>query len=99
MMTNDDPDFREFKINTKEVWRDLQEFRTETRKEAAEVRELLSSIDNKLDIVSLSVSHANKAVDDHEHRIRAIEKTVWRTAGAAAFIGAAIGIVANLLTR
>lgn len=98
-MSNEELDFREFKITTREVWRDLQEFRTETRKEAGEVRELLSSIDNKLDVVTISLTHATKAVDDHEHRIRAIEKTVWRTAGAAAFIGAAIGIVANLLTR
>lgn len=98
-MTTEDTDFREFKITTKEVWRDLQEFRNETRAEASEVREMLAKIDNKLDVVSLTMTHATKSVDDHEHRIRAIEKTVWRTAGAAAFVGASIGIVANLLTR
>jgi hypothetical protein len=95
----DDMDFREFKITTKEVWRDLTEFRTETREEASEVRQILASIDNKLDVVTVTMTHATKSVDDHEHRIRAIERTVWRTAGAAAFLGASVGIAANLLTR
>lgn len=98
-MTIDDLDFREFKITTKEVWRDLQEFRNETREEASEVRQILASIDNKLDVVAVTMTHATKSVEDHEHRIRAIERTVWRTAGAAAFLGASVGIFANLLSR
>jgi hypothetical protein len=95
----EDLDHREFKITTKEVWRDLTEFRTETREEASEVRQILASIDNKLDVVTVTMTHATKSVDDHEHRIRAIERTVWRTAGAAAFLGASVGIFVNLLTR
>ena len=89
----------EFKINTKEVWRDLQEFRTETRKEAAEVRQLLASIDNKLDVVSLTMSHATKSVDDHENRIRLIEKNMWRAVGAAAFLSGLAGIAASFIAR
>ena len=89
----------EFKINTKEVWRDLQEFRTETRKEAAEVRQLLASIDNKLDVVSLTMSHATKSVDDHENRIRLIEKNMWRAVGAAAFLSGLAGVAASFIAR
>jgi cytochrome c556 len=89
----------EFKINTKEVWRDLQQFRQETRDESAQVRRLLASIDNKLDVVSINVAHASKAVDDHEHRIRAIEKHVWRAAGIAAFLGASAGVIASLVSN
>lgn len=91
--------YTEFKITTKEVWRDLQEFRSETREESAEVRRLLASIDNKLDLMQLSVAHANKSVDDHETRIRAIEKHIWRAAGAAGFLGGLAGIVAGFLAK
>lgn len=94
----DDLDYREFKITTKEVWRDLQDFRSETREEASEVRQILASIDNKLDVVSLTMTHATKSVDDHEHRIRSIEKHIWRAVGAAGFVGGAAGIIASILT-
>lgn len=92
-------DAREFKITTKEVWRDMQEFRNEHREEAAEVRQILSSIDKKLDVALVSVEHSSKAVDDHEARIRVIEKAIWRAAGAAAFLGGAAGIIVNQVTR
>lgn len=99
-MTNiDDPDFSQFKITTKEVWRDLNQFRQETREEANEVRELLAKIDTKLDVVSINVTHANKVGEDHEVRIRLIEKTIWRTAGAAAFLGASASILISLFAK
>ena len=98
-MTTEEVDFREFKITTKEVWRDLQEFRNETREEASEVREMLAKIDNKLDVVSLTMTHATKSVEDHETRIRVIEKTVWRAVGAAAFLSGLAGIAASFIAR
>lgn len=98
-MTIDEADHSQFKITTKEVWRDLNQFRQETREEANEVRELLAKIDTKLDVVTMSVSHANKSVDDHEHRIRAIERHIWRAAGVAGFIGGAAGVAASFLAQ
>lgn len=92
-------DFREFKITTREVWRDLQDFRTETRAENAEIREMLSTIDNKLDVVTVTMGHTTKFVDDHETRIRAIEKTMWRAVGAAAFLSGLAGIAASFIAR
>lgn len=96
---SDETDFREFKITTKEVWRDLQVFRNENREEANEVRQILSSIDNKLDVVTVTMTHANKSVEDHEHRIRLIEKHMWRAVGAAAFLSGLAGITASFITR
>lgn len=98
-MSSDYDDAREFKITTKEVWRDMQEFRNETREEASEVRQLLSKIDAKLDVALVSVEHSSKAVADHEARIRVIEKAVWRAAGAAAFLGGIAGIIVNQITK
>ena len=98
-MTTDEADFREFKITTKEVWRDLQVFRNENREEANEVRQILSSIDNKLDVVTVTMTHATKSVEDHETRIRVIERTMWRAVGAAAFLSGLAGIAASFIAR
>lgn len=87
----------EFKINTREVWKDLQELRKEVAADAAIMRDMLSRIDGKLDLYSLGMNQASTSLDDHESRIRSMERTIWRSAGAAAMIGAAAGILASLV--
>jgi hypothetical protein len=34
---------------------------------------------------------------DHESRLRALEKAVWRASGVAAVVGAGVGVAASLL--
>lgn len=87
----------EFKINTREVWKDLQELRNEVRTESALTRDMLLRIDGKLDLVTVGVNSATSTIADHEERIRQMEKTIWRTAGAAAFIGAAAGVLTKFI--
>lgn len=85
----------EFKINTREVWRDLQELRKEVREESALTQAMLLKIDGKIDLFSIGVQSATSTIQDHEARIRQVEKTIWRTAGAAAIIGATAGIAVS----
>lgn len=92
-------DFREFKVTTKEVWRDMQEFRREQQEENSVVREMLSTINSKLDVLTVTATHTSKTIDDHEGRLRVMEKLVWRAAGAAAFIGATAGILVSLFSK
>lgn len=98
-MTNDFDEFREFKVTTKEVWRDMQAFRREAQEENATIREMLSTINNKLDVLTVTATHSSKTIDDHEVRLRLIEKLVWRAAGVAAFIGATAGILVSLFNK
>lgn len=38
-------------------------------------------------------------ISDHESRLRVLEQTVWRAAGAAAVLGAGVGVMAQFLMR
>lgn len=87
----------EFKINTREVWKDLQELRKEVREDAAITRDMLSKIDNKLDVFAVGITTDSDTLNDHEERLRQVEKAIWRTAGAAAIIGAATGVLTSLI--
>lgn len=66
----------------------------------------LRDIYEKVEVISVKVDkiatthdvHTDK-LDDHETRIRDLERLVWRASGIAAFIGAAAGTVVNLLVK
>lgn len=90
-------EFREFKVTTKEVWRDMQDFRRVQQEENATIREMLSTINSKLDVLTVSATHVDKKVEDHETRLRSIEKLVWRAAGIAAFVSIAAGYLTKNL--
>ena len=47
------------------------------------------------EVALLKTTELTKDVDDHEARIRSLEKWVWRAGGIAAAIGAAGGAVAS----
>lgn len=96
---NDFDEFREFKVTTKEVWRDMQEFRRVTQEENATIREMLSTINSKLDVLTVTTTHTDTAIKDHEERLRGLEKIVWRAAGIAAFVGASAGILVSLFNK
>ena len=87
----------DFKINTREVWKDLQELRKEVAADSAITRDMLIRIDGKLDIFAIGINTAASTIEDHEERIRQMEKTIWRSAGAAAIIGAAAGILTSFI--
>jgi hypothetical protein len=55
-----------------------------------EVLERLTRIETKLDA---AISRG----DDHEHRLRRLERAVWVATGAAAAVGGAVGSVAHHL--
>lgn len=49
--------------------------------------------------VKTTVKDHGNQLDDHEQRIRVLEETRWRAAGAAAVLGAAVGVAVQFLTR
>jgi hypothetical protein len=55
-----------------------------------EVLERLTRIETKLDA---AISRG----DDHEHRLRRLERAVWLATGAAAAMGGAVGAAAQQL--
>lgn len=55
-----------------------------------EVLERLTRIETKLDA---AISRG----DDHEHRLRRLERAVWLATGAAAAMGGAVGAAAQRL--
>lgn len=64
----------------------------------AELRSLNETVvrmDAKIDNLNQHGSDLN----DHESRLRSIEQTMWRAAGAAAVVGAAGGVVAQFLMK
>lgn len=87
----------EFRINTREVWKDLQELKHEVAADAAATRDMLIRIDGKLDLYALGITSAATSISDHENRIRQMERTIWLSAGAAAIIGAGAGIITSFI--
>lgn len=53
------------------------------------VETIVENLDKKID----------KIIDDHEGRIRSLEKLVWRASGAATVIGALGGGLIGYLTK
>lgn len=62
-------------------------------------KELLQHMSAKIDKIATTHDVHSSKLDDHESRIRDLEKLVWRASGIAAFIGAAAGTVVNLLVK
>ncbi|RMB79961.1 hypothetical protein CTZ28_43010 [Streptomyces shenzhenensis] len=59
----------------------------------------VTRVETKLDTIGQGVTEVAKDVADHESRIRALEETRWRVAGAAAVLGAAAGVAGQYLMR
>lgn len=45
--------------------------------------------------LNLFVSDTTKKVDDHEDRLRAVERKVWFASGIATILGAVFGVAGN----
>lgn len=50
-------------------------------------------------VVRLDKANANDRLNDHEDRIRALEKQVWAWAGGAALAGALIGQIVQFALK
>ena len=50
-------------------------------------------------VVRLDKANAHNRLNDHEERIRALEKQVWAWAGGAALAGGLIGQVFSLIVK
>jgi hypothetical protein len=61
------------------------------------LREVYDLVVEVRDTVAIVPTHA-KTLDDHEGRIRALERKVWLAAGAAAVIGGVAGKFLPLLS-
>ena len=64
----------------------------------AELRSLNETVvrmDAKID----NLAQHGTDINDHESRLRAVEQTVWRAAGAAAVLGAGVGVLAQFVVR
>ncbi|MEU9426227.1 hypothetical protein AB0D87_25870 [Streptomyces sp. NPDC048342] len=59
----------------------------------------LTRVETKLDGIGQGLTDVGKDVADHESRLRALEKSVWRAAGGAAALGAGAGVLAQFLMR
>lgn len=72
-------------ITPTEMYRELRDTHDEVKALSASVNDLSESLRN--------------IVGDHESRIRALEKMVWRAAGAAAVVGAGLSYAVEQFTR
>lgn len=75
-------------ITLREVWESQQE-------QGKLLHQMHSDLKRSLD----SHDRVRDMVDDHEDRIRSIERRVWQASGAAALIGATLGTLVNLLVK
>ena len=62
-----------------------------------EVYEVLVEVRDDVTSIKKELENTTKDVDDHEARIRQMEKAQWRWAGAAAAVGAVISFVGDRL--
>lgn len=75
-------------ITLREVWELQQE-------QGKLLHQMHSDLKRSLD----SHDRVRDMVDDHEDRIRAIERRVWQASGAAALVGAVLGTLVNMLVK
>ena len=72
-------------------------------------RETIKSVGERIAVIEIQNSNMmneikqlnrrlEKVVDDHEHRLRRIERNGWRVQGIAATIGAVAGWLASKIT-
>lgn len=57
----------------------------------------MTRVETKLDGLRDDNRDIRQDLADHESRLRTVEKALWRAAGAAAVVGAGVGIGASLL--
>jgi hypothetical protein len=67
--------------------------------EMRSLHDVVTRVETKIDGFTNQAQALGQDIADHETRLRVLEKTVWRAAGAAAVLGAGAGIVASLLGR
>lgn len=79
---------QEIRITLKEVWAAQQE-------QGKMLIEMSGDLKRFLD----SHGRLDATVNDHESRLRSLEKLIWTAAGMGSIVGAAIGIVVNLLLK
>lgn len=79
---------QEIRITLKEVWAAQQE-------QGKMLIEMSGDLKRFLD----SHGRLDTTVNDHESRLRSLEKLIWTAAGMGSIVGAAIGIVVNLLLK
>lgn len=79
-------------ITPTEMYRELRDTHDEVKALSASMLDISDSLKNV--VGDLRASDA-----DHEVRLRALEKLVWRTSGAAAILGAAVSYLINQFAR
>lgn len=79
-------------ITPTEMYRELRDTHDEVKALSASVNDFSESLKNV-------VGGLRATDDDHEVRLRALEKLVWRTSGAAAVLGAAVSYLINQFAR
>lgn len=57
---------------------------------------MLARVEGKIDGIAATLARHDLDLDDHETRIRVLEASRWKWAGAAAAIGAASGVIGSL---
>jgi hypothetical protein len=66
--------------------------------DVGELKVQLARIEGKLDGFTAGLKTASDRVDDHESRLRRVERIVYLSVGAAIAVGGASGAVASALT-
>jgi septal ring factor EnvC (AmiA/AmiB activator) len=67
--------------------------------EMRSLHDVVTRVETKLDAFTTTAQNLGQDIADHESRLRILEKALWRAAGAAAVVGAGVGIGASLLGR
>ena len=62
-----------------------------------EVYDILVDVRDDVTTIKKELENTSKDVDDHESRIRALERTIWKAAGGAAVLGAVGGWISKFL--
>lgn len=79
-------------ISMDQVYSEVQAMRGEVQAMRSDIRSLSDSLHP-------AVTEVRSDISDHETRIRALEKRVWRAAGATGVGAALVGIVVDYLAQ
>lgn len=87
-MPDERHDYSELRITLRDVYVQVQEQNILLHKMSSDIKRSLDSHDR-----------VKETVEDHENRIRTMERKIWQASGIASFVGVAGGVFVNMLVK
>lgn len=74
----------------------IKEVLLELKSDISGMKEVLNDVRTDVTAIRADLENTSESVQDHETRLRAVERAMWKAAGASAVLGASGGYFATM---